>query len=256
MRYFLGQHLPLLLLLLIGFSSFAYSVTCPYTPWDKTAIVQQINDGDTITLSGGQRVRFIGINTPEINYRHLHKSAPYALQAKALIEKYVRIGDPVHLVFDNTKRDKYGRLLAYVYSKTGRNLSILQLQSGFAKQWVIGDNDRFWQCQQQAEKQARLANKGIWAEFEPLLAAKLTKKDKGYQYIRGEISAVKLNQKGLRLTLGNRLTIWISVHHLSRFSAQKMTFNQGDKLLVTGKVFLSRDQLKMNIYHPVQVLNE
>jgi len=243
--------LPLLLLLLIGFSSSISAITCPYTHWDKTAVVQQINDGDTITLSNGQYVRFIGIDTPEINYRYIE---PYALQAKALIEKYVRIGDPVHLVFDHTQYDKYGRILAYVYSKTGRNLSVLQLQSGFAKQWVIGNNDRFWQCQQQAERQARQAKKGIWSEFEPLLASQLTKKNKGYHYIRGEITALKFNKKGIRLTLGNRLNIWISSHHLSKFTAENMTFHQGEQLLLTGKVFLAHEQLKMNLYHPVQIL--
>ncbi|HIP75881.1 MAG TPA: hypothetical protein EYH12_01775 [Psychromonas hadalis] len=79
--------------------------------------MKYINDGDTVTLTDGQLMSFIGINTPEINHRNLEKSDPYALDARKLLARYLRVGDKVHLIYDKTKRDKYGRLLAYVYSK-------------------------------------------------------------------------------------------------------------------------------------------
>jgi endonuclease YncB( thermonuclease family) len=237
------------------FSSSVFSIACPYAEWEQTVVVQQINDGDTITLSNGKRVRFIGINTPEINYRYLNKSEPYALQAKALVEKYVRIGDPVHLVFDKTKKDKYGRILAYVYTKTGRNLSVLQLQNGFAKQWVIGNNDRFWQCLQWAEQQARRGKLGIWAAFEPLQASKLTNKNKGYHYISGEITKLSRTNKGLLFELDNKLKVWISHSNLIKFTENNIQFYEGNSLLLSGKIFFSREQLRMNLYHPVQVLH-
>ena len=247
--------LPLLILLLIVYSSSAFSLGCPSTQWDESAVVDYINDGDTITLRNGKRVRFIGINTPEINYRYLAQSEPYALQAKALVEKYVRIGDPVHLVFDQIKHDKYGRILAYVYTKTGRNLSALQLQNGFAKQWVIDKNDRFWQCLQRSEEQARSAKKGIWSAFEPLQALQLTKKNKGYRYIRGKITKLSLTNKGLLFLLDNKLNVWISHSNLIKFTDYNIEFHQGDMLLLTGKVFFSREQLKMHLYHPVQIFH-
>ena len=247
--------MPLFILLLIVFSSSVFSIACPYAEWEQTVVVQQINDGDTITLNNGKRVRFIGINTPEINYRYLHKSEPYALQAKALVEKYVRVGDPVHLVFDKTKHDKYGRLLAYVYTKTGRNLSALQLQNGFAKQWVIGKNDHFWQCFQRAEQQARKAKKGIWSAFEPLRVPQLTKKNKGYHYIRGEITKLSRTSKGLLFELDNKLNVWINHSNLIKFTNNNLEFHQGDTLLLSGKIFFSREQFRMNLYHPVQILD-
>ncbi|WP_245597676.1 thermonuclease family protein [Psychromonas aquimarina] len=137
--------------------------SCQKVDWDQTVTLKKINDGDTVTLTNGSLVRFIGINTPEINYRDKSLSEPFSFEAKQLLEKYIKAGDKLHLVFDKTKQDKYGRVLAYVYSKTGRNLALLQLQSGLAKQLVIGRNDRFWQCFQKAQRQARMRKKGLWS---------------------------------------------------------------------------------------------
>jgi endonuclease YncB( thermonuclease family) len=196
---------PLLLLVLIVLSPSVLSAICPRVDWEKTVVVKQINDGDTITLENGKLVRFIGINTPEINYRNISASAPYALKAKALVERYVKVGDKVNLVFDKSKRDKYGRLLAYVYSKTGRNLAVLQLQAGYAKQWVIGKNDRFWRCFQKAERKARIRKKGVWSGFTPLQAKEISKDNKGYQTISGQISEVTKSKKGILFFLDKRL---------------------------------------------------
>ncbi len=155
----------LLFILFAVFFPCALSASCPNEGWEETVTLKQINDGDTVTLENGRLVRFIGINTPEINHRNKSKSEPYALQAKALLERYIQAGDKLHLLFDKSKHDKYGRLLAYVYSKTGRNLALLQLQSGYAKHWVVGKNDHFWRCFQKAERRARLRKKA----FGPIL---------------------------------------------------------------------------------------
>ena len=123
----------------------------------------------------------------------------------------------IQLVFDKSKRDKYGRQLAYVYSKSARNLGLLQLRAGFAKQWVVGANERFWRCFQDAEREARQRRRGIWSGFKPLRAAKITDKDKGYQYIRGIISETTENKKGLQFFLDRRLKVRISASKLKKF---------------------------------------
>ncbi|WP_354623446.1 thermonuclease family protein [Psychromonas sp. MME2] len=171
MRLFIILFSALYISLYISYAGAA----CPAVTWQETVTLKKINDGDTVTLSDGRLVRFIGINTPEINHRERHKSEPFAIDAKILLEKYINKGDKLHLVFDKQRQDKYGRLLAYVYSKTGRNLALLQLQAGLAEQWVVAGNDRFWSCFQGAENQARAAKKGIWSSFTPLSATDLKK---------------------------------------------------------------------------------
>jgi len=228
--------------------------SCPHVGWDQTVTLKEINDGDTVTLENGRLVRFIGINTPEINHSNKSKSEPYALQAKELLQRYIRAGDKLHLVFDKSKTDKYGRLLAYVYSKTGRNLALLQLQSGFAAHWVIGKNDRFWQCFQAAEKQARLRRKGIWSEFKPLAAVNLKESDKGYAYISGTVSELKEDKGGLRFKLDRKLDVTIHAGQLKLFKKNRVDILLHDKLLLTGKLLFTRGQAKLTLYHPAQIL--
>lgn len=243
-----------ILLLLLVFFPLSLSASCSNLGWDQSATVKQINDGDTITLENGRLVRFIGIDTPEINHRNKSRSEPYALQAKQLLQRYIKVGDKVHLLFGKRKQDKYGRILAYVYSKTGRNLALLQLQAGLAKQLVIGSNDRFWRCFQKAEKQARLRKKGVWSGFSPLRAARITKEDKGYQYIRGRISEITENKKGMQFFLDKKLKVRISASNLKKFKANHIGFSVHDRVLLTGKVSFSGNKPTLTLYHPVQIL--
>lgn len=236
------------------FCSSSLLASCPHNHWDQTVTLKKINDGDTVTLENGRLVRLIGINTPEINHRNVAKSEPYALEAKALLEKYLRPGDKLHLIFDRTKQDKYGRILAYVYSKKGRNLALLQLKSGLAQHWVIGKNDKFWRCFQGAERQARLRKKGVWSDFKPLLAARLEKSDKGYVYIRGRITDIFRSKKGIKFKVDKKLMVSISNAKLKIFKKNDVEIRLHEKLLLSGKLIFSREEPKLTLYHPAQML--
>jgi len=89
--------------LIIGLCGFA---TAPPSP--KLYQVERVIDGDTIKLSNGERVRYIGIDTPERGGKSSGEEAYYA--NKRLVD-----GKKVRLEFDVQKRDDYRRLLAYVY---------------------------------------------------------------------------------------------------------------------------------------------
>lgn len=236
------------------FSVFS-DASCPHVSWDATVFVKSINDGDTVTLVDGRRVRFIGINTPEMNHRNLSKSQPYAREAKKLLERYVRKGDKLHLVFDKSKHDKYGRMLAYVYSKTGRNLALMQLQKGLAWHWVVGKNDKFWKCFQTAERQARLRKKGVWSKFRPVKVAQLKKSTAGYQYISGVITQLKRTSKGMRFVLDKKLTVKISKFNLIKFKKNNIHLRLHQRVLLTGKIVMSRGKAKLTLYHPAQFLH-
>jgi micrococcal nuclease len=79
--------------------------------------VRWVNDGDTIVLKDGRRVRYIGINSPEVSHDG-RKTDPYADSAKNYNKRLV-FAKQVRLEFDKEKKDHYGRLLAYVYLKGG-----------------------------------------------------------------------------------------------------------------------------------------
>ena len=73
-------------------------------------MVTRVIDGDTIIIEGGYRVRYIGIDTPEI---HPEVEA-FGIQAWQANRRLVE-GKQVRLERDVSETDKYGRLLRYVY---------------------------------------------------------------------------------------------------------------------------------------------
>ena len=145
-------------------------------------------------------------------------------------------------------------LLAYVYSKTGRNLALLQLQHGYAQQWVIGDNDKYWRCFQQAELQARQRKRGLWRDMRVLSASEVSSADKGYTHIEGEITAIESNDQGMQLILDRRLIVSISKDKLALFNKSGVELLLHDKLLLSGKLTFYRSSPKIRLYHPVQIL--
>lgn len=123
--------------------------------------VQSIKDGDTIVLSNGEEVRYIGIDAPE-------KSQPYFEEAKEANRKMVE-GKRVTLEYDTERRDDHLRLLAYLWivpdSQLGDSLLVNAelIKRGLA--WVYAHppdlKHRNYFCSLQRE--ARKAKIGIWS---------------------------------------------------------------------------------------------
>lgn len=125
------------------------------------AAVARVIDGDTIKLVNGERVRYIGIDTPELH--HPKKLVEYlAKEAKEFNQKLVG-GKVVRLEFDVEKRDKYGRLLAYVYvGNTFVNARLLE--EGYAQILTIPPNLKYADEFLKLQRKAREENRGLWAE--------------------------------------------------------------------------------------------
>ena len=106
-KYFLYLQLILLSVLL-------FSRTALVQEWNT---VKWINDGDTVVLSDGRHVRYIGINAPEIAHDN-QKAEAFGYEAKQYNQSLVR-SKKVRLEFDKEKYDRYGRLLAYIFLLDG-----------------------------------------------------------------------------------------------------------------------------------------
>lgn len=124
------------------------------------ATVDHVVDGDTLVLSDRETVRLIGIDTPELH----HPSRPveyYATEAKEFVEHKLK-NHQVKLEFGKEKRDKYNRLLAYVYLSDGTflNAEIIKQGYGFAyTRFPFEFSDEFVKY----ENEASQAKRGIWA---------------------------------------------------------------------------------------------
>lgn len=124
--------------------------------------VKKVIDGDTIILENGEKVRYIGIDTPEIirNGRFLPEC--FALESKRVNEKLV-LGKKVRLEKDVSERDRYGRLLRYVYVGDVFVNEYL-VKEGYAKAVSFPPDVKYQEKLRNAERYARENKKGLWAE--------------------------------------------------------------------------------------------
>jgi len=122
----------------------------------------RVVDGDTIIVrieKKEERVRLIGVDTPET--KHPKKPVEYfGKEASAFTERMVH-GKKVRLEYDQDRRDRYGRLLAYVYLEDGTflNAEIVRQGYGFAyTRFPFKYLDEF----REYEKEARENKRGLW----------------------------------------------------------------------------------------------
>ena len=127
--------------------------------------VERVVDGDTLKLTGGERVRLIGVDTPETV--HPRKPVEYFGKEASAFTKKMCEGKTVRLEYDQTRRDKYARLLAYVYLEDGTfvNAEIIKQGYGFAyTKFPFKYMEEF----RAYERDAREKKMGLW-KMEPNL---------------------------------------------------------------------------------------
>ena len=141
----------------------------------SNVLVKRVVDGDTLVLENGQRVRLIGIDTPEIHdsdklYRDSQRTQQDISTIKALgrrawdFTKNLVEAKRVRLEFDVEKNDKYGRLLAYVYLKDGTFVNTKIVEEGYASLMTIPPNVKYADEFLRLYRQARENKRGLWKE--------------------------------------------------------------------------------------------
>jgi micrococcal nuclease len=119
--------------------------------------VTKVIDGDTIELEGKIKVRLLGINTPE-------KKNPYYNEAKNYLKRIEN--KTVFIMRDDVDKDRYNRLLRYVYYND-ELLNSLILQKGLATSFLI-EGLRYQEKLKSAEEYAINNNLGLWKKSKNL----------------------------------------------------------------------------------------
>jgi micrococcal nuclease len=142
--------------------------------------VLKVIDGDTlrIRLKGKtEKIRLIGIDTPEMQVNDKAKRdarrskmdmSTILRQGRAsrqFVSTLVRRGDQIRIAFDVQKRDRFGRLLGYVYLSDGRMLNEEILKAGFAYILSIPPNVRYQKRFKTVFTEARENKRGLWGTF-------------------------------------------------------------------------------------------
>uniref|UniRef100_A0A7J2TJL6 TNase-like domain-containing protein n=1 Tax=Archaeoglobus fulgidus TaxID=2234 RepID=A0A7J2TJL6_ARCFL len=121
----------------------------------EKALVVEVIDGDTIKLSNGELVRLLGINAPE-------KGQKFYEEAKKRLKELVE-GKEVLLEKDREDKDRYGRLLRYVYVD-GKLVNVLLVREGLA--FAMAEGLKYERDFKEAEKFAREQKLGIWRDLD------------------------------------------------------------------------------------------
>lgn len=122
--------------------------------------VVRVVDGDTLLLDGSERVRLIGVDTPEsVDPR---RPVQYFGKEAAAFVRRIAEGRRVRLEFGGESRDRYGRTLAFVYLEDGTFLNAEIIRQGYGHaftRYPFRYADEF----RAHEREAREQRRGLWA---------------------------------------------------------------------------------------------
>jgi len=146
------RRIAVLVLLAVGLAALAGA----HAGAGERVRVVRVIDGDTLVVAGGERVRLIGVDTPE-----LRPVECYGRAATAELRRLVG-GGQVRLERDVDERDRYGRLLAYVRRDDGLFVNAELVRRGFAQPLTVPPNVRHAARFRRLAREARAARRGLW----------------------------------------------------------------------------------------------
>lgn len=126
------------------------------------ATVARVVDGDTVTLAPGGRARLIGVDTPEV----FGRSECFGREASAFAKRRLA-GRRVTVEVGTEPRDRYGRLLVYLYAE-GRLFNDELVREGYATVLTIAPNVGRARELRAASQAARKQQRGLWGACRPL----------------------------------------------------------------------------------------
>lgn len=227
--------------------------------------VNWVIDGDTIETAGGERIRLIGVDTPEINYQE-NTAEYFAREAFRYTKKHLK-GKTVYLEYDLQKRDEYGRLLAYVFLSDGTFFNAKLLAKGYARLLLISPNVKYADLYIRLAREARENRRGLWnrlikeEENLPVISWQEAERYIGKEVIiQGEI--VNTYDSGKAVFLNFHREFW-HTFKVVIFAADlnKFDYNPADYLLekevkIMGRIREFNGVPEIIVKDPVQILIE
>ena len=129
-------------------------------PNNTTRTITKVVDGDTITLDGGEKIRLIGVDTPEV-YGGKQCFGP---ESSAYTKSLLKPGTQVRVELDKDHLDSYSRTLAYIYRvDDGLFVNADLIANGYAREIYYAPNGAHRSEFQTLQSQAQLKKLGRWA---------------------------------------------------------------------------------------------
>lgn len=192
--------------------------------------LKYVSDGDSVVLAGGQKLRLISVNTPE-----LHNKQVLAIEARQVLQGLL-VGQDLYLKPGIQKKDKYGRLLAELYLSDGRNVSAQMLGLDWGFLVAIPPNVDNVSCMKAARDKAKAQRLGVWAmaDYKARSSASFKSGDAGFQRIKGRMVSVKKTGAYWWLRLQGDVVLRIKAGHQANFEWGELQKGIGRRVLVSG----------------------
>ena len=133
------------------------SIPAPGFGQDRSCTIARVVDGDTVTCSGGETIRLLLIDAPEI------AQGPFGPAAHAYLAALLPAGTRLRLELDVEERDRYGRVLAYLHLEDGRMVNRELTRQGYAVPLVYAPNVRHVELIRAASDSAEAEGRGLWS---------------------------------------------------------------------------------------------
>jgi endonuclease YncB( thermonuclease family) len=229
--------------------------TCK-SPADTTLVkVRHVQDGDTIILADGTRIRLIGINTPELGHDD-RPAQPLSIRARDRVRQLLfQSGNSAQVLVGKQPKDNHKRQLAHLWLPDGRNLAAILLEAGLGWQVAIPPNVRLANCYTAAESTARRNKKGVWQEpdYHDRRSTDLGLRDSGFQHVKGRVIRVNRGGGATWINLEGRFAIRIPDNSSKWFRQMPDSSWIGRELEVRGWAYQARGELRMTIEHPAML---
>lgn len=219
---------------------------------DDRARVSLVQDGDTLLLADGRRLRLIGINTPELG-KNGRGAEPGALVARDRLRQLLFSNQQqVQLRFDRERHDRYGRLLAHAFLVDGRNLTELLLTEGVGAQLVVPPNTWQADCYRAAVDTARSGRRGVWAlpSHQARPVETLDLRSEGFHVVSGRVTHVSQSASAIWINLAGNFALRIEREDLPQFQGFDLDVLPGSDIEAQGWIHARSGQLRMPLRHP------
>ncbi len=256
----LSRKAPLVIILIVLLAlaaSAAGVISFLRTPEDGV-VVSKVFDGDSLLLSDGREVRYIGIDAPETGG---NRPAEYGGSEAARLNERLVEGKTVRLEFDIEAKDRYGRTLDYVYEgNTMINREMVLAGSALAAPYPPNLNHQ--RELSAAMETARSEGKGLWADA----GRWMVRADDAGEYlgqsktVAGRVLSTGSVGAGVFLNFGpdyrTDFTAFIPRNDLPYFLgagiANPVDYYRGKTVEVTGTIF-EKNGPNVTVRHPGQI---
>jgi micrococcal nuclease len=205
---------------------------------NSTTTVASVIDGDTFVTDSGEKVRLIGIDTPEVD-------EPYYTKAKDYLSTRIE-GKQVLLEGDSSNRDTYGRLLRYIWLD-GELVNRELVEKGLALARAYEPDTKYQHIFAEAQQHARTEKLGIWSYSKNNNTAVISYLEAGSHVgevntVEGRVVSTAKNEEDGIIYLNfhdpykGYFTVIIWQDSWSNFPQSPDTYYEGKDVLVTGKI--------------------